>query len=69
VAKRVAAHLSTDPFKLQFTTAHPITGKHRNVIERTTSQILSEILSLLYLSNSVNLLYYEVLDISIVDRN
>ncbi|CAG8746887.1 16325_t:CDS:2, partial [Dentiscutata heterogama] len=67
VAKRVAAHLSTDPLKLRFTTAHPTTGTHKAIIKRSTTQTLSEMLQTSYLPNSANLLYYEMLEISIVE--
>ncbi|CAG8737552.1 19364_t:CDS:10, partial [Gigaspora margarita] len=67
VSKRVAAHLSTDPLKLRFTTAHPTTGHTKNVIKRSTNQTLQEILQTSYPPNSANLLYYEMLDISIVE--
>ncbi|CAG8628272.1 14298_t:CDS:10, partial [Dentiscutata heterogama] len=61
VAKYVAAHLSTDPLKLRFTTAK------KTVIERTTTQILSEMLQTTHQPRSVELLYYEMLDINIVE--
>ncbi|CAG8627510.1 25386_t:CDS:2 [Dentiscutata erythropus] len=61
VAERVAVHLSTDPFKLQFTTAHPTTGTHKTVVKRTTNQILSGILQTSIPVNPANILYYEVL--------
>ncbi|RIB10406.1 ICP0-binding domain of ubiquitin-specific protease 7-domain-containing protein [Gigaspora rosea] len=61
VAKRVAAHLSTDPLKLRFTTEHPIFDTHKIVIERATSQTLSEMLQATHIPNLVNILYYEIL--------
>ncbi|RIB01653.1 hypothetical protein C2G38_2230141 [Gigaspora rosea] len=67
IAKHVAAHLNVDPLKLQFTTAHPTTGTHDIIIKRTTTKTLSEMLQNLYSSNLVDLLYYEILDISIVE--
>ncbi|CAG8800658.1 15911_t:CDS:2, partial [Cetraspora pellucida] len=67
VAKRVAAFLNTDPLKLRFTTAHPTSGICKTVIKRVTNQTLSEMLQTTYLPNSANLLYYEMLDISIVE--
>ncbi|CAG8534138.1 15635_t:CDS:2 [Dentiscutata erythropus] len=60
VARRVAIFLSTEPLKLRFTMAN------KTVIKRTTTQTLSEILQTNYPSESI-LLYYEMLDISIVE--
>ncbi|CAG8492755.1 6399_t:CDS:2 [Racocetra fulgida] len=59
--------MSTDPLKLRFTTAHPTSGSYKSVIKRVTNQTLSEMLQTTYLPNSANLLYYEMLDISIVE--
>ncbi|CAG8434848.1 2439_t:CDS:10 [Funneliformis mosseae] len=66
VAEQVAAHLRTDPLKLRFTTAHSTSGTPKNVIKRTTNQTLSEMLQA-YLTPSSHLLFYEMLDISIVE--
>ncbi|CAG8641467.1 16190_t:CDS:10, partial [Cetraspora pellucida] len=67
VAKRVAAFLNMDPLKLRFTTAHPTTGTYKAVIKSTAKQTLSEMLQTTDLPNSANLLYYETLDISIIE--
>ncbi|RIB21024.1 ICP0-binding domain of ubiquitin-specific protease 7-domain-containing protein [Gigaspora rosea] len=64
IAKRVAVHLSTDPFKLQFTTVNPTTDKHI-VIKRTTTQIFSEMIYAPYLCPY--LLYYETVNINNVE--
>ncbi|RIB26131.1 hypothetical protein C2G38_2240942 [Gigaspora rosea] len=56
VANHVAAHLSTDPSKLRFTS---VSGKLKNDIAILTDQTLSEILNL------SSCLYYEVLDINV----
>ncbi|KAF0554328.1 putative ubiquitin-specific processing protease 21 [Gigaspora margarita] len=60
IAKHVAAHLSTDPFKLQFITVNPTTDE-LTVIKRTTTQTLSEMIQTSYLRN---LLYYETVNIN-----
>ncbi|CAG8697154.1 10670_t:CDS:10, partial [Ambispora leptoticha] len=67
VAKRVSAFLNTDPLKLRFSTAHPMSGTYETVIKRTTKQTLSELLQTTYLPNSTRLLYYKMLDISIIE--
>ncbi|KAF0553700.1 cysteine proteinase [Gigaspora margarita] len=67
VAKCVATFLNTDPLKLRFTTAQPLSGKPQAVIERNPTQTLIDMLQKTYMPNSPNLLYYEMLDdISIV---
>jgi ubiquitin carboxyl-terminal hydrolase 7 len=67
VAGEVALHLNTDPLKLRFTTAHSSSGTPKNVIKRTTNQTLSEMLQTAYLTPSAHVLFYEMLDISIVE--
>ncbi len=60
--------MGTVPLKLQFTTACPTFGTPKSVIKRTTNQNLSEILRFqAYLAPKSHLLYYEMLDISIVE--
>ncbi|KAF0549637.1 putative ubiquitin-specific processing protease 21 [Gigaspora margarita] len=66
VAKHVAIFLRTDPLKLRFTTAYQTSGANKAVIKRTTTQTLSEMLQTIYPPGSV-LLYYEMLDINIVE--
>ncbi|CAG8604518.1 507_t:CDS:10, partial [Dentiscutata heterogama] len=66
VANRVAIFLNTDPLKLRFSTAHQTSNAHKTVIKRTTTQTLSEMLQTTNPTGSV-LLYYEMLDISIVE--
>ncbi|RIA93959.1 ubiquitin carboxyl-terminal hydrolase 5 [Glomus cerebriforme] len=67
VAGAVATHLNTDPLKLRFTTAHSSSGTPKSVIKRTTTQTLSEMLQTAYLTPSAHILFYEMLDISIVE--
>jgi len=64
--RSVAQHLNTDPLKLRFTTAYSSSGAQKGVIKRTTAQTLSEMLQTAY-SPSSQVLYYEMLDISIVE--
>ncbi|GBB88570.1 hypothetical protein RclHR1_01510021 [Rhizophagus clarus] len=67
IARAVATYLNTDPLKLRFTTAHSTTGTPKNVIKRTTTQTLSDMLQTAYLSPPTHVLFYEMLDISIVE--
>jgi len=66
VAGAVALHLNTDPLKLRFTTAHSTSGTPKSVIKRNTNT-LSEMLQTAYLSPPAHVLFYEMLDISIVE--
>ncbi|CAG8548591.1 11917_t:CDS:10 [Cetraspora pellucida] len=66
VAKRVAAFLNIDPLKLQFTTALSPSGSYKTVIKRVNNQTLSEMLNLIY-HPTMTFLYYEMLDISIIE--
>ncbi|CAG8824178.1 8846_t:CDS:2, partial [Racocetra persica] len=65
--KHVAVFLNMDPLKLRFTTSHPTSGTYKTVIKSTTTQTLSEMLQTTYVPNSAKLLYYETLDISIIE--
>ncbi|CAG8765128.1 19034_t:CDS:10, partial [Racocetra persica] len=63
----VAIFLNMDPLKLRFTTAHPTSGAYKATIKSTTTQTLLEMLQATNLSSSKNFLYYETLDISIIE--
>jgi len=59
--------LNIDPLKLRFTTADSSSGTPNNVIKRTTTQTLSEMLQTAYLTPQAHVLFYEMLEISIVE--
>ncbi|GBB89579.1 hypothetical protein RclHR1_01630017 [Rhizophagus clarus] len=65
VAKAVANHLNTDPFKLQFTSTFSTSDAPKSIIKRTTTQTLSGMLQTAYLKLSVHVLFYEILDIKL----
>ncbi|GBB86550.1 hypothetical protein RclHR1_12980003 [Rhizophagus clarus] len=67
VAGAVAAHLNMDPIKLRFTKAHPTSGMPKKVINQTTNQTLLEIFQTAHLSIPAHVLFYEMLDTSIVE--
>ncbi|CAB4475297.1 unnamed protein product [Rhizophagus irregularis] len=67
VSGAVATHLNTDPLKLRFTTAHSTSSTPKSVIKRTTAHTLSEMLQTVYLSPPAYVLFYEMLNISIVE--
>ncbi|CAG8473953.1 35423_t:CDS:10, partial [Racocetra persica] len=67
VVKHAADFLNTDPLKLQFGTAYPTNGTYKAVLKRVANQTLSEMLQTAYLPSPPNLLYYEILDVNIIE--
>ncbi|CAJ0762422.1 13180_t:CDS:2, partial [Entrophospora sp. SA101] len=65
VAEEVGTYLNTEPLKLRFTSA---TGAPKNIIKRTTTQSLTDMIQTTYSNNGTPpLLYYEMLDVSIIE--
>ncbi|KAG0092496.1 hypothetical protein BGZ92_009577 [Podila epicladia] len=69
VAAKLAEKLEIDPLHIQFTAAAPPNGLPKNKIKRSTNLQLQEMLSPGYINqtHSSNVIYYEKLDISIVE--
>ncbi|CAG8581315.1 9289_t:CDS:10, partial [Cetraspora pellucida] len=68
VSNRVASFLNTDSLKLRFATAHPTSDTYETVIIKSVAdQTLSEMLQTTYLPSTQNLLYYEILDVNIIE--
>lgn len=67
LAARVGERLGQDPFRLRFTSANGPNGTPKTVLKRSTSQTVNEIIQTSYLQGSASLLYYERLDVSIVE--
>ncbi|CAG8739456.1 34264_t:CDS:10, partial [Racocetra persica] len=69
VASHVAAYLNIDPLKLRFTSAHITFGTPRTIIKRKPHLKLKSMLPVRYesLPTTANLIYYEILDFSIVE--
>ncbi|KAG0340089.1 hypothetical protein BG000_000719 [Podila horticola] len=69
VATKLAEKLDIDPLHIQFTAAAPPNGLPKNKIKRSTNLQLQEMLSPGYINQaqSSNVIYYEKLDISIVE--
>ncbi|KAG8782435.1 hypothetical protein FRC12_020829 [Ceratobasidium sp. 428] len=66
LAARVGEHLRHDPIKLRFTTASN-TGQPRQVLKRALNQMVAEILQPTYGNNQTSVLFYEMLEVSIVE--
>lgn len=67
MANKVGDRLKHPPLMLRFTTGNGPNGTPKTVLKRTANQTVSEIVSPSYLQGQASLLYYELLDISIVE--
>lgn len=67
MAAKFGERLKHDPLKLRFTTANGPNGTPKTVLKRTANQTVNEIVSPSYIQGQASLLYYEVLDVSIVE--
>ncbi|CAG8620867.1 1600_t:CDS:10 [Paraglomus brasilianum] len=68
VAANVAKKLNTDPLMLRFTTTAYAGNTPKNIIRRSTTQSLQDMLQPGgYLNPPSNTLYYEMLDVSIIE--
>lgn len=68
IAHRVGDYLRHDPLKLRFTSSNPQTGAPKAIIKRALNQSVADITQTNYYSQHPNvILYYELLDISIIE--
>ncbi|ORX89747.1 ubiquitin carboxyl-terminal hydrolase 5 [Basidiobolus meristosporus CBS 931.73] len=67
VALKLAEELKTDHLKLRFTSVNPPTGAPKNIIKRTTGLVLNDMLQPSYMAPTQHVLYYEMLDVSILE--
>ncbi|PWN43435.1 putative ubiquitin-specific processing protease 21 [Ceraceosorus guamensis] len=67
MAAKFAERLKHDPLKLRFTTANGPNGTPKTVLKRTANQTVNEIVSPSYIQGQASLLYYEKLNVSIVE--
>ncbi|WFD43786.1 ubiquitinyl hydrolase 1 [Malassezia psittaci] len=67
LAAKVGERLHHDPLKLRFTTANGPNGTPRTVLKRTANPTINEIIQTSYLQGPASLLYYELLDESIIE--
>ncbi|KAH0446021.1 hypothetical protein IEQ34_025144 [Dendrobium chrysotoxum] len=67
MAAKFGERLKHDPMKLRFTTANGPNGTPKTVLKRTANQTVNEIVSPSYIQGQASLLYYEKLDVSIVE--
>lgn len=67
MAAKFGERLKHDPLKLRFTTANGPNGTPKTILKRTANQTVNEIVSPSYIQGQASLLYYEMLDVSIVE--
>ena len=67
MAAKAGERLKHDPLKIRFVTANGPNGAPKTVLKRTANQTVNEIVSPSYLQGQASLLYYELLDVSIVE--
>lgn len=68
VAAKVGEHLDADPLKIRFTTANPTSALPKTVVKRNPTATLAEMIQPAGYGNQVlHILFYEVLDISVVE--
>jgi ubiquitin carboxyl-terminal hydrolase 7 len=67
MAAKAGERLKHDPLKIRFVTANGPNGAPKTVLKRTSNQTVNEIVSPSYLQGQASLLYYELLDVSIVE--
>lgn len=64
---KVAEMLKHDPLKLRFTQSNGQNGTPKSIIRRQANLTVSELIQPSYMSTNNNLLYYELLDVSIIE--
>jgi len=68
MAHRVGDYLKQDPLKLRFTSSNPQSGTQKAIIKRSLNQSVADITGTNYYSQHPNVIvYYELLDISIIE--
>lgn len=68
MAARVGDYLKQDPLKIRFTSSNPQTSQPKSIIKRALNQSVADITGTNYYSAHPNVIvYYELLDISIVE--
>lgn len=67
MSTKVGEHLKHDQFKLRFTQSNGQNGAPKTIIRRQANLTVAELIQPSYMSTTTNLLYYELLDVSIVE--
>jgi ubiquitin carboxyl-terminal hydrolase 7 len=67
MSAKVGDYLRHDPLKLRFTTCNSQTGAPKNVVRRSPSHAVAELIQPSYQQAPTNTLFYELLEISLVE--
>ena len=68
MAHRVGDYLKYDPLKLRFTSSNAQNGSPKALVKRSLNQSVADITQTNYYSQQPNvILYYELLDVSIIE--
>lgn len=67
MALKVGEYLKHDPLKLRFTQSNGQNGSPKSVIRRQSNLTVAELIQPGYMAATTNLLYYELLDVSIIE--
>lgn len=67
MATKVGEMLKHDPLKLRFTQSNGQNGSPKSIIRRQGSLTVAELIQPGYMASTANLLYYELLDVSIIE--
>ena len=67
MSAKVGEHLKHDQVKLRFTQSNGQNGTPKTIIRRQANLTVAELIQPSYMSTTSNLLYYELLDVSIVE--
>ncbi|GAA6050111.1 hypothetical protein JCM3770_001378 [Rhodotorula araucariae] len=67
MAHEVGKRLKHDPLKLRFTQSNGANGAPKTVVRRQANSTVAELIQPGYMATNCNLLYYELLDVSIIE--
>lgn len=67
MAVKVAERLKHDHLKIRFTQSNGANGNPKTIVRRQANHSVAELIQPGYMTTSTNLLYYELLDVSIIE--
>ncbi|GAA5890945.1 hypothetical protein JCM8208_003103 [Rhodotorula glutinis] len=67
MAHKVGERLKHDPLKLRFTQSNGANGAPKTIVRRQANSTVAELIQPGYMATNTNLLYYELLDVSIIE--
>ncbi|KAL8284094.1 hypothetical protein RQP46_004843 [Phenoliferia psychrophenolica] len=67
MSQKVGEHLKHDQYKLRFTQPNGQNGAPKSIVRRSNNLTVAELIQPSYMATTMNLLYYELLDVSIIE--